>query len=134
MSDESQTLDVFCLCAEWCGVCRTLRPELEALRLEGFRIYWIDIEEHADALDAIEIDTFPTVIVANGSGTICFAGVMEPHIVHFEKLLRSLAKQGLSPSSTSTEITALISPCADGETPWSLALKQLKRSGALRPL
>jgi thioredoxin 1 len=120
MNNDSPILDVVCLCADWCGVCRALRPQIQTLQISGCNIYWIDIEDHAAALEAIDIETFPAVIVADGHGAIYFAGTVEPHVAHFERLLKSFHPG--SPASRHA---------LSASSPWLLALQQLKRSGAL---
>jgi thioredoxin 1 len=90
MSDADQILSVVVLCADWCSTCRAFRPLIEAFRVSGYCIDWIDIEDHDEALQTIDIDTFPTVIVADRSHAVYFAGPIEPHIPNLERLLNSL--------------------------------------------
>jgi len=82
-------MDVYCLCAEWCGVCRALKPALEALQLPGIRLHWVDIEEQPEWGDEHEVDSFPTLVVKVGQQTR-FAGVVEPRLSHIQRLLLSL--------------------------------------------
>lgn len=82
---------VACLCAEWCDTCRKYRPEFEALGQEfsQHRFAWIDIEDQGDLVIDIEIENFPTLLVAQES-RLLFAGTMLPHIGHLRRLLQTL--------------------------------------------
>jgi thioredoxin 1 len=82
---------VVCLCAEWCGTCRDYRPALARLAQAHphWCFAWVDIEEHADLLDEIEVETFPTVLVADEAGQRFF-GPLLPHIETLARLLGAL--------------------------------------------
>ena len=83
-------LDVVCLCADWCGTCREYAQVFEALQqaLPAHHYRWIDIEDEADALGDLDIDTFPTLVV--GAGAVQFAGPVLPQAGQIERLLKSL--------------------------------------------
>jgi thiol-disulfide isomerase/thioredoxin len=83
-------LDVYCLCAAWCGSCRKIKPEFDGLSTADFHLHWVDIEDHADSLVEVEILTFPTIVVANSQGKIYFAGPIEPRLTHLQRLLQSM--------------------------------------------
>jgi len=57
----------------------------------SMRFAWIDIEDDADALgdDALDIETFPTVMVLRG-GRPVFHGTLLPHAGTLARLLDSL--------------------------------------------
>lgn len=84
---------VACLCAAWCTTCDAYRPMLTAVAAQhpGMRFAWIDIEDDADALgdDALDIETFPTVMVLRG-GQPLFHGTLLPHAGTLLRLLDSL--------------------------------------------
>lgn len=81
---------VICLCAAWCGTCREYAPLFEQVAAAhpqlAFR--WVDIEDEADALGDLDIDTFPTLVV--GAGAVQFAGPVLPQAGQIERLLKSL--------------------------------------------
>lgn len=72
-----------CLCAAWCRTCNDYLATFEALKAEfGEQIQWawIDIEDHADALDEVDIETFPTLLVSRGDDLLFLGPVLpSPH-------------------------------------------------------
>lgn len=84
---------VACLCAAWCTTCDAYRPVLAqvATRHPDARFAWIDIEDDADALgdDALDIETFPTVMVLR-AGRVLFHGTLLPHAGTLQRLLDGL--------------------------------------------
>jgi thioredoxin 1 len=87
---DSPVLDVVCLCAEWCGTCRDYRAVFEALQAAepGHRYRWIDIEDEADQVGDIDIETFPTLLVAH-HGRVLFAGPVLPRVTDAQRLLQA---------------------------------------------
>lgn len=52
--------------ANWCGYCRALRRELDAVSLD-FQIVWVDISSEEDrAWDDYRIDVVPTALLFRG--------------------------------------------------------------------
>lgn len=84
---------VACLCAQWCNVCRQLRADFEALAgtLPQVRWHWVDVEEEDAAMQAadLEVDTFPTVLIAHGP-QVRFFGPQLPQARLFARLLQSV--------------------------------------------
>jgi thiol-disulfide isomerase/thioredoxin len=69
---------VACLCADWCGVCREFRPVFEraAQAHPDMRFQWIDIEDEADLIGDIDVQTFPTLLIADGAEPRFFGPVL----------------------------------------------------------
>ncbi len=69
---------VLVLCAAWCGVCRGFEAATAAAAAghEGAWA-WIDIEDAADALPSLDVETFPTLAVIRG-GELRFFGPILP--------------------------------------------------------
>ncbi|MES2424111.1 MAG: thioredoxin family protein [Pseudomonadota bacterium] len=90
MTDVSP-LTIACLCAEWCGTCREYRLIFDALpaALPGHHFRWIDIEDEADLAGDVDVETFPTLLVARGA-EVLFAGVVLPKEADSLRLLQSL--------------------------------------------
>ena len=89
-----KTLLVACLCAEWCDTCRDYRTEFDALgrELAMHRFVWIDIEDQADLVSHIEVENFPTLLLAHGDNVL-FAGTMLPQIGRLRRLLLAMGEQ-----------------------------------------
>ena len=102
-----EPLLVACLCAQWCGTCKDYAPLFESLRSEfpqaTFR--WIDIEDASDLVDPIEVEDFPTLLIAS-AGQARFFGPVMPHVETLKRLIES--QQGQSGASRlPAEIQAL---------------------------
>ena len=82
---------VICLCAEWCGVCREWREPFGELATAhpGLRFAWIDVEDEANAMGDLDIETFPTILVAQGDSPRFF-GPVQPSAGQLSRLLTSL--------------------------------------------
>ncbi len=93
MSDtpaSSASLFVACLCAEWCGTCRDYRSIFERAAQEhsDMRFTWVDIEDESELVDPVEVENFPTLLVADAQG-VRFFGTVLPHPDTLWRLLRS---------------------------------------------
>ena len=82
---------MICLCAQWCGTCREWRPQLaaQAAQVQGVQFGWVDVEDQADALGDLDIETFPTLLVAEGD-RVRFLGPVQPSAAAIGRLLESL--------------------------------------------
>ena len=82
---------VVCLCADWCGTCRDYRALFDALARAhpGVRFVWVDIEDEADVAGDLDVETFPTLLVADGQ-TARFLGPLLPQAAVLSRLIDSL--------------------------------------------
>ena len=87
---------VVCLCAQWCGVCRDFRSVVEsmALRYPDVRFVWLDIEDQAELVGELDVETFPTLLIADAQGTRFF-GAVPPQAQNLSRLLDSLPRSSL---------------------------------------
>lgn len=60
-----------------------------AARYPSSRFVWLDIEDQADLVGDIEVETFPTLLIADASG-MQFMGPLLPHAETLSRLLDSL--------------------------------------------
>ncbi len=83
---------VACLCAQWCGVCRGYADVFAQVgaRFPQARFMWVDVEDQSDLLDPIEVDTFPTLLIAV-SGRPVFFGALAPQAGTLERIVREHA-------------------------------------------
>ena len=81
---------VACLCAQWCGTCKDYAPLFAGLQAEfpGAQFRWVDIEDEADLVDPIEVENFPTLLIAT-AGQARFFGPVMPHLETIRRLLQS---------------------------------------------
>ena len=92
---------VVCLCADWCGACKAYRgvfsqlAEALAHTYPDCRFVWIDVEDQADLVGDLEIETFPTLLVASDEG-MNFLGAVTPQPDVLRRLVKSLLEPGAS--------------------------------------
>ena len=89
---------VACLCAEWCGACREYRAAFDALAARFAAradFAWIDVEDEADALGDLDVENFPTLLIADGA-SLRFLGVVTPQAKTAERLVQSALDGNLS--------------------------------------
>ena len=81
---------VVCLCADWCGVCGEYRNRFEQMqsKFPQARFLWIDVEDDADLLHPLDVDNFPTLLLAVGDEPRFF-GSITPQAEMLERLIRS---------------------------------------------
>lgn len=87
-------LDIACLCAAWCGTCRDYEATFAQLQgaWPGHRYRWIDIEDEADLVGDVDVETFPTLLVAC-NGQVLFAGPVLPRLADAQRLIEVLMSQ-----------------------------------------
>lgn len=77
---EAASLQVVCLCADWCHNCRAYQPLFESLQsqfADAARFAWIDIEDDSEVLGDVEVENFPTLLLLHGP-TPLFLGPLTP--------------------------------------------------------
>lgn len=87
-----------CLCAAWCGTCGIYRPLFEELARAhpDVRFEWVDIEDESDLAGDLDVETFPTLLIADGERAL-FLGALLPQAPVLARLLTSL--QAATPGS-----------------------------------
>jgi thioredoxin 1 len=86
---------VACLCAEWCGVCREYRSVFDQVRqrIPSVRFVWVDVEDQSDLVDPVEVDDFPTLLIA-ADAEVRFFGPMIPRVDRLERMVRGQIGSG----------------------------------------
>ncbi|HYP30390.1 MAG TPA: thioredoxin family protein [Burkholderiaceae bacterium] len=94
---------VACLCAQWCRTCDayrgTLRGAREALQLHpdlAARFLWVDIEDESELIGDLDIEDFPTLLLARGDAVLFF-GPLLPHAQTLDRLVRGALAGELPP-------------------------------------
>jgi thiol-disulfide isomerase/thioredoxin len=105
----SEPLLVACLCAQWCRTCDAYRDTLVALRdafseahpEAALRVVWVDIEDESELIGDLDIEDFPTILLAHGDG-VRFFGPLLPHAQTLDRLVRSALAGDLPPLAQAT--------------------------------
>jgi thioredoxin 1 len=85
---------VACLCAAWCHLCKDYAPLFEQVCNEvvaggvALQLHWIDIEDEAERVGDFDVETFPTIVIADARG-VRFAGPVAPQPETLRRLLRA---------------------------------------------
>lgn len=121
MSQLPITLSVACLCAQWCGSCRDYRQTFNAVASEfpHSRFRWVDIEDEAEIVDALDVENFPTLLIADGARALFF-GVITPHKETLVRLLRAHASLAEASPVIDTAVHALAAALFPGKTQQAL--------------
>jgi thioredoxin 1 len=107
MSDSSnkpgEPLLVACLCAQWCRTCDAYRDTLLGARASlqlhpdiATRFLWVDIEDESELIGDLDIEDFPTLLLARGDAVLFF-GTILPHAQTVDRLLRGAVAGELPP-------------------------------------
>ena len=95
---DTPPLLVVCLCAQWCGACREYRAlfeRAEAAFGARTRFVWIDIEDDAALVDGIEVENFPTLLLAQDARPLFFGTVM-PHAETLRRMVETALAGGFA--------------------------------------
>jgi thioredoxin 1 len=100
---------VVCLCAAWCGVCRDWLPTFtaQARAQSHLRFAWVDVEDEDEAMGEVDIETFPTLMVARGDEVVYLAPI-PPMVSQFSRLLARLQAQPQPDPGVTGEANALL--------------------------
>jgi len=100
---------VVCLCAEWCGVCRDFRSRFEQVqaRFPQAQFLWIDVEDEADLLHPLDVEDFPTLLLAVGDAPRFF-GPVTPQLEMLERLIRAQTESAGAPALANPPVAELV--------------------------
>lgn len=112
----SQPWRVICLCADWCGTCRDYQPVFDAVAAcyPAHAFDWIDVEDQAERIGDIDIETFPTLLMLRGEQAQFFGPVL-PHSDTLVRMIKSLQDDpdGLSADPQARALTDRLLAHAD---------------------
>ena len=108
-------LFVACLCARWCQLCNSYRATFEAAaaRHPAHRFVYVDIEDEADLVHAIDVENFPTLLIARGA-QVLFFGSVTPHAQTLARLVENALAGTLPAPQAAPEVEALAARLAQG--------------------
>lgn len=121
VASDSATWWVACLCAAWCGVCRDWQPAFvaQARKHPHLRFAWVDVEDEDEAMGDVDIETFPTLLVARGD-EVLFLGPIPPLARPFEALLARLQARPVAAAGLPADAGALLRRLRSEVLPQSL--------------
>lgn len=91
---QAEAVHIACLCAAWCRTCEGYAAVFEQVAAElaasgvALRARWIDIEDEAELVGDYDVETFPTLVIADARG-VRFAGPLTPQPDTLRRLLRA---------------------------------------------
>lgn len=91
---SAATIHLACLCAAWCRLCDDYAAVFEQVTGElavpgaALRCHWIDIEDEDELVGDFDVETFPTIVVADALD-VRFAGPLTPQADALRRLLRA---------------------------------------------
>ena len=86
---------VVCLCAQWCRACNDYQAVFAGMatamaeRHPESRFVWLDVEDQADLVGDLDIETFPTLLVGDDEG-VRFLGAVTPQPDVLSRLLEAM--------------------------------------------
>jgi thiol-disulfide isomerase/thioredoxin len=107
--DPLPSVVVVCLCAQWCGVCRDYVASFAQVQAQfpQARFLWVDIEDEADLLHPLDVEDFPTLLIAVAQ-VLRFYGPLTPQPETLTRLIRAKAGEAGEPAVANPQITALV--------------------------
>ncbi len=99
---------VVCLCAAWCGVCRDYQARFTQVQAAypQAQFVWLDVEDEADLLHPLDVEDFPTLLLAVGDAPRFF-GPLAPHVETLERLVRAHV-DAQAPALADPQVRALV--------------------------
>lgn len=111
---DDETLRVLCLCAGWCGVCRDYRATFDDASAAfddsvgaSAAFSWFDIEDDAALLDDVDVENFPTLLIARGDRTLFF-GTITPQPATLARLVQGALDGELRTLVDAPEVDAFV--------------------------
>lgn len=110
-SAAEPTILVACLCAGWCRVCDSYHETFAALRAQhagdpAYRFVWVDIEDDAELVGDLEVETFPTLLIGTGE-RLGFVGPVLPQLAAAQRLLESARQTALAAADPAAQALLL---------------------------
>lgn len=104
---------VVCLCADWCNVCAEYRSRFEQVQAmvtadhPQAQFVWLDIEDESDLLHPLDVDDFPTLLIAVGDAPRFF-GPLTPQAQTLERLVRNAVQDTTAAPLADPEVCAAV--------------------------
>lgn len=116
-SESLRRIEVAFICATWCATCREFLPQVQRLADANPHASFLalDVEADADLLGDIDVDDFPTLVVAHPRGVLYY-GPTVPQVPVVQRLLDDLLGRDAAPldSAEAQELGQRIRATDDG--------------------
>lgn len=114
VADDADHLAV-CLCAAWCDTCTAYRAVFDraAEQFPDARFVWLDIEDQEELLGPLDVENFPTLLVAV-EDDVRFYGTLTPQPETLARLLRASFDEPTG-GAIDPDAAALLRRLRDGE-------------------
>lgn len=101
---KNQARWVVCLCAQWCGTCRDYRAVFAQVASENpnSQFVWVDVEDQADLIGDLDIETFPLLLIVNASAEVVFFAPITPQAAALQRVVHA-AQNGQLPAQMADE-------------------------------
>lgn len=88
--EQAPAWTVACLCARWCNTCEDYRSVFAAMAQAraDLAFVWIDIEDDSDWMGDVDVENFPTLLIAR-EGDLRFFGTITPHATTLERMVQA---------------------------------------------
>ncbi|MFZ6873054.1 thioredoxin family protein [Undibacterium sp. Di27W] len=85
---------IACLCAAWCDTCNFYRASFDDLanKHPDKCFAWIDIEDQAHLVDAVDIVNFPTILIQHRDQVI-FLGTVLPDAAQLQRMILAMTAE-----------------------------------------
>ncbi len=104
---------VVCLCAQWCTVCGDYRSRFDQVHARiaaehpQAQFLWMDVEDEADLLHPLDVENFPTLLLAVGDKPHFF-GPLTPQAQTLERMVRMTLTEAAGAALTNPDLTSLV--------------------------
>jgi len=113
MNSDNPVLDppvlVVCLCAAWCNVCCDYEARFTQMqsKFPHARFLWLDVEDEADLMHPLDVENFPTLLLAVGDAPRFF-GPITPQPEMLERLIRAQTQDASAPALADPAVAQLV--------------------------
>ncbi|MFZ6746617.1 thioredoxin family protein [Undibacterium sp. JH2W] len=85
---------IACLCAAWCDTCNFYRASFDDLanKHPDKCFAWLDIEDQAHLVDAVDIVNFPTILIQHRDQVV-FLGTVLPDAAQLQRMILAMTTE-----------------------------------------
>ncbi len=94
-------------CATTTARCSSRWPTSSIAPACALQWHWVDIEDEAELVGDLDVETFPTIVVADDA-QVRFAGPVEPQRETLQRLLRATVGTSSSRPAVTPEVDAFV--------------------------